>query len=345
MNRILLFLCALAACTSPLPQLRAQTPALPPEVGVRLWSPAELDQMLAPIALYPDPLLAQMLPAATLPVQIVLADRYLDSGGDPNLIDEQPWDPSIKALAQYPLVLQWMDEYLAWTTALGQAFLNQPQEVMDSIQRLRAQAQALGNLEPNPQENVMYEDGAIEILPANPQVIYLPMYQVDTVYVQRPYNRPCVTFGIGFHTGTWLNHDVDWHRHRVIVWHHDRPRPANWWSCRPSERPRLGFGHPDVWHPRRPPGQPHSQPDGGWDSHQVRSTVTRIGAQFGAGGRHSTPTGGPSAGHPSWYASQHSSSQAQEGHSTTASRPAGSSSHSPATHSGTSSRPSGAGRH
>ena len=80
--------------------------------------------MLGPIALYPDPLIAEILPAATLPSEVVMADRYIRGGGDPNQIDLQPWDPSIKALARYPAVLAWMDDNLAWTTDVGQAFLN-----------------------------------------------------------------------------------------------------------------------------------------------------------------------------------------------------------------------------
>ena len=157
---------------------QAQMPVPPPASEVRLLSSAELDQMLGPIALYPDPLIAQILPAATLPSEIVLADRYVQGGGDPNLIDQQPWDPSVRALARYPTVLKWMDDNLAWTTALGQAFVYQPQDVMDSIQRLRAEAMARGNLQTTPQENVFTEDGIIEILPADPEVIYLPVYQL-----------------------------------------------------------------------------------------------------------------------------------------------------------------------
>ena len=100
----------------------------------------QLDQLLGPIALYPDPLIAQILPASTLPTQIVMADRYISGGGDPNQIDQQPWDASVQALARYPNVLKWMDDNLNWTTELGQAFLNQQQDVMDSIQRLRQSA-------------------------------------------------------------------------------------------------------------------------------------------------------------------------------------------------------------
>ena len=103
-------------------------------------SGAQLDQLLGPIALYPDPLIAQILPASTFPTEIVMADRYISDGGDPNQIDQQPWDPSVQALARYPNVLQWMDQNLDWTTELGQAFLYQQQDVMDFIQELRQSA-------------------------------------------------------------------------------------------------------------------------------------------------------------------------------------------------------------
>jgi hypothetical protein len=111
----------------------AQTPVPPPAPEARLLPSAELDQLLGPVALYPDPLIAQILPASTLASEIVLADRYVNGGGDPSLIDQQTWDPSIKALARYPTVLKWMDDNLAWTTALGQAFLAQQPDVMNSI--------------------------------------------------------------------------------------------------------------------------------------------------------------------------------------------------------------------
>ena len=144
----------------------------------------QLDQLLGPIALYPDPLIAQILPASTLPTQIVLADRYVSGGGDPNQIDQQPWDPSVQALARYPSVLKWMDDNLNWTTELGQAFLNQQPDVMDSIQRLRQSAYNLGNLQSTPQQQVINDGGDIEIVPADPQVIYVPVYQPDQVYYQ-----------------------------------------------------------------------------------------------------------------------------------------------------------------
>ena len=230
---------------------RAQTPVPPPAPEVQMRSSAELDQMLGPIALYPDPLIAQILPAATLPTDIVLADRYVNGGGDPNLIDEQPWDPSVKALARYPTVLRWMDDNLGWTTAVGQAFLAQQPDVMDSIQRLRAQAQALGNLQTTPQENVIADDGSIEILPANPQEIYVPVYQPEVVYFRRAYGNPFISFGAGFAVGLWLNHDCDWHNHHLIVWGQDQQRPPDWWYRRPGQRPLIEADHATIWQPRR----------------------------------------------------------------------------------------------
>ena len=267
---------------------RAQIPAPPPAPEAQLRSPADLDQMLGPIALYPDPLIAQILPAATLPSEIVQADRYVNGGAEPNLIDQQPWDPSIKALARYPTVLKWMDDNLAWATAVGQAFLYQQQDVMDSIQRLRAQAQALGNLQTTPQENVVADNGIIEIVPANPQLIFVPVYQPDVVYFQRGYGSPFISFGLGLSVGLWLNGDFDWHSHHLIVWGHAQPRPPDWWYRRPSERPRVELAHATVW---RPPNRAVVTAQGfdrGYESHPVHSTVTVVGGRPGPVEHHET---------------------------------------------------------
>ena len=258
---------------------------LPPAPSAPMRSAAELDRMLAPIALYPDPLLAQLLPAATLPAQVVLADRYLREGGDVNQLDAQPWDNSLKALARYPATVRMLDDNLAWTTDLGQAFLNQPADVMDSIQRLRAQARAMGNLVSTPQQTVVTDDGIIEIVPAAPEVIYVPVYQPDVVYVRPPSEpgRFYVSFGAGLVVGAWLNHDCDWHHHEVIVWHHDAPRPADWWYHPSSRRetPRVinnvtvmknttivnqNF---TVWRPRAA-GAVADRGDRGWGQPDVR---------------------------------------------------------------------------
>ena len=229
----------------------AQMPAPPPQPDVALRSDPELDQLLGPIALYPDPLIAQILPAATQPTQIVLAERYISAGGDPNQLDTEQWDPSVQAIARYPSVLKMLSDNLAWTTDLGQAFVNQQQDVMDTVQRLRSQAQELGNLPNTPQDTVESDDGDIDIVPADPNEIYVPQYDPNVVYYQPSYGQTFITFGIGFPVGIWLDHDFDWHNHHVIVWGHDNPRPRDWWHRPPDERFRPEVvNHVDVWQPR-----------------------------------------------------------------------------------------------
>jgi len=184
--------------------------------GDTLFTADELNDLLAPIALYPDPLIAQILPAATFIDQVDEAARYVSQYGQAARIDDQPWDVSVKAVAHYPNVLFMMDQKYDWTVSLGQAFVNQQQDVMDAIQRLRAEAQAANNLVSTPQQQVVVEDGIISIVPAVPDVIYIPQYDPLVVYVEQPYpSYGFVTFGAGFTIGVWLNRDCDWHRHRV----------------------------------------------------------------------------------------------------------------------------------
>jgi hypothetical protein len=254
---------------------RAQTEVPPPMPAYQPLSDAQLDQLLGPIALYPDPLLAEILPASTLPAQIVLADRYLSSGGDPSQVDQQPWDPNVQALAHYPNVLQWLDENLDWTTAVGEAFLNQQQDVMDSIQRLRNSACNLGNLASTPQEQVVNDDGDVEILPANPDDIYVPDYQPDEIFYQGGY---ACTFGVALPIGIWLCGDFDWHHHNLILWSHEHPRPANWWHQRPDQRAAVLASHTAVWHPaNRTVNAGTMRGDRGWGTAQNQMSVTTIG--------------------------------------------------------------------
>jgi hypothetical protein len=229
--------------------VRAQydPPSDQPATDVQLLGDSQLDQITGPIALYPDPLVAQILPAATQPEQIAMAYSYVTQGGDPNAIDSQPWDDSVKAVAHYPDIIKLMDGDLSWTTQLGDAFVNQPSDVMNSVQRLRAQAQELGNLQSTPQEEVNTDDGDIEILPADPNEIYVPVYDPGLIYYQRSYGVPFITFGVGFGVGLWLNHDFDWHHHNVVVWGHDHPRPANFWHERPTQRAEF-YSHATPWH-------------------------------------------------------------------------------------------------
>lgn len=153
--------------------------------------PDQLEQLLAPIALYPDSLLAQILAAATYPAQISAADRWLRGMGNasPDQIAagadmQTSWDPSVKALTAFPQVLSMLDQNLQWTTTLGNAYYNQPQDVLQTVQVMRQRAEQAGNLESTPQENVVQNQGYISLAPANPDVLYVPSYNPWAVYGQ-----------------------------------------------------------------------------------------------------------------------------------------------------------------
>jgi hypothetical protein len=149
---------------------------------------ADLQQLVAPIALYPDQLVAQVLAAATYPDQVVEADRWLQEQhglqGEQlaRQVDAQPWDPSVKALVQFPSVLANMDKNLSWTSALGDAYVNHQQDVMDAIQTMRRRAHDAGNLKTTSEQKVVEEGSEIAVEPANPQVVYVPQYDPWLVY-------------------------------------------------------------------------------------------------------------------------------------------------------------------
>jgi hypothetical protein len=158
------------------------------------FKPEELDQMLAPIALYPDPLLAQVLMACTYPAEVAEAAQWSQSNtaqkGDAAVtaVQDKPWDPSVKSLVAFPQALATMDQQPDWVQKVGDAFLAQPNDVMDSVQRLRAAAQKSGNLESNAQQQVIVEQAPqtqqtiIKIESATPQVVYVPAYNPTVVY-------------------------------------------------------------------------------------------------------------------------------------------------------------------
>jgi uncharacterized protein DUF3300 len=260
-------------------------PQPPPAPAPVIRNSTELDGMLGPIALYPDPLIAQILPAATTPDQVAAADNYLRTGGDVLRVEYEPWEPSVKAITRYPDVLRMMAGNLPWTSDVGTAFVNQENDVMDSIQRLRAQARALGNLQTTPQQVVIVESRVIQIVPANPQIIYVPVYRPEVVFISRP---PRIGLHIGFGPplpiGPWMNHDVNWHDRNVIVWHEDHPRPHDWWYEPPSRHERTTVinnttivNNYTVYNPRnRPavapkgPAQPGREREGQTREAQVR---------------------------------------------------------------------------
>ena len=151
-------------------------------------TPEQLQQLVAPIALYPDSLVAQILAASTFPEQVVEADRWVQAHPDlkgealGQAVDQQPWDPSVKALTAFPSVLGNMDKNLSWTSSLGDAYYNQQQDVMDAVQVMRQRAQQAGNLKTTPQQTVTNQDSTIVIQPANPDVVYVPAYDPWLVY-------------------------------------------------------------------------------------------------------------------------------------------------------------------
>jgi hypothetical protein len=197
----------------------AVTPQAQEYPSTELFSANQLDNLMAPIALYPDPLLAQVLPASTFVDQVDEAARWLRANNDRNLIDEQPWDISVRAVAHYPSVLFMMADKIDWTTSLGQAYVYQSTDVMTSIQRLRAMAHNAGNLVSNQQQQVIEEGNYIRIDPYQPQYIYIPVYDPSIVYYRHSYGGGFggnfISFSAGFFIGAWLNNDFDWGGHRV----------------------------------------------------------------------------------------------------------------------------------
>src|SRR5271166_3930145 len=208
-------------------------------------TPEQLQQLVAPIALYPDSLVAQILAAATFPEQVVVADRWLqahpDLKGDAlgQAVDQQPWDPSVKALTAFPSVLGNMDKNLSWTSSLGDAYYNQGQDVMDAIQVMRQRAQLAGTLKTTPQQTVNTQGSTIIVEPANPEVVYVPAYDPWVVYgypidpwpywYPYPgiwYDGPALWFGVGFGIGWfgswgwgWGHWGCDWHDHYATFDH------------------------------------------------------------------------------------------------------------------------------
>jgi len=185
---------------------------------VTLRPAEELDALLAPVALYPDALIAVMLPAATAPADVVQAARYLAAGGAVELLDAQPWDDSVRTLAHYPELTQWMAANVVWTMAVGDAFRAQPADVMAAIQRLRTRAQALGNLTSTPQQRVISDQNVITIVPGDADVVYVPQYDPQVVYLQpAPFGGSWISYGFWWRIGAWHRYDFDWRRCDVRI--------------------------------------------------------------------------------------------------------------------------------
>jgi hypothetical protein len=188
---------------------------------------SELQGLVAPIALYPDALVAQILSAATFPDQVAVADNWVQTNTSlkgsalTQAVDKQSWDPSVKALTQFPSVLHKMAQSLAWTSSLGEAYHNQQADVMTAVQTLRAQAQKAGNLKSGPQITVVQQSPqTIVIQPTNPQIVYVPEYNPTVVY-GTPYVTPgystgdlvatgLLSFGAGMAVGAMMSGGYGW---------------------------------------------------------------------------------------------------------------------------------------
>ncbi len=280
-----------------------------PTGGATRRSSADLEKLAAPIALYPDPLIATILAAAVYPMEIVLAGRLLENTDSTSEIEAQTWDPNVKAVAKIPEVLKEMSTDLNWTSELGLAFLQQDQELMDAIQALRGKAQAAGTLVSNPQQVVVvtnavvervYEqqvvymtNTVVEIQPSDPEVIYVPEYDPAIVYSTAPVYvdpaAPLVTFGVGIAVGAIIANNCDWHYGGVyvgggglVMWGGGGHPP--YYPPPPGHRPPP-YHPPSGYRPPppgiRPPGYPPpgARPSTATTTHSTRwqANQTRLG--------------------------------------------------------------------
>ncbi|NDD30179.1 MAG: DUF3300 domain-containing protein, partial [Proteobacteria bacterium] len=198
----------------------------------------QLDQLVAPIALFPDNLLTQVLMASAYPLEIVEADRWVQAHPEmradarASMLAQQTWDPSVTSLTAFPDVLHQLSMNLEWTQALGEAFLASQRQVLEAVQRMRARASDAGTLQSTAQESVAMVDGAIAIAPATPEIVYVPQYNPTQVYgawappywywpsVMAPWpgcEGSFVSFGIGVAAGAFMFGGCGWRGYTVWV--------------------------------------------------------------------------------------------------------------------------------
>ena len=214
-TRVLAVVCAGLLIAPPPYLFGQQTQPIKQPTSSGMLSPGQLDSLVAPLALYPDPILSQVLVASTYPLQIVQADRWLQQHssltGKPlaDLAAKQPWDASIQALVMMPDVLKRLNQNLTWTSDLGNAVMTQQSGVMDAIQRMRQKAEEKGTLQSTPQQTVSTttENGQnyIVIQPASPEVVYVPQYNPEAVYGAAPayYPYPSMYYPPGLGLISW----------------------------------------------------------------------------------------------------------------------------------------------
>jgi hypothetical protein len=206
--------------------------AVPPPAAAPKRSAADLEKLVAPIALYPDALIATILPASVYPLEVVQAAQFIADTNNIAKIDEQPWDDNVKELARIPDALKKLSDNLQWTIQLGEAFLAQDKDVMDAIQAMRLKAEKAGTLRTTEQQIVIVTNTVVEtvvqqqavivtntivqIVPADPQIIYVPQYNPVVVYAPPPtyvYSTydPFITFAAGVAVGAIIANNCDWH--------------------------------------------------------------------------------------------------------------------------------------
>lgn len=289
----------------------------PPYQSHPAVTPDQLEQMVAPIALYPDNLVSMILAASTYPAQVVAANQWLHAMGStpPEQIAaaanaQTSWDPSVKALTAFPQVLDTLARNLQWTTDLGNAYYNQPQDVMQTIQVMRGRAQTAGNLQDTPQQDVIEDQGNIQIAPPTPEVVYVPQYDPWMVYGQpvAPYPGFNWAVGIGSVMGNafvswgpgiavdafaftpfgWLGWGLDWFAHAIYfgqnVWCTHSWQVHDWGYAHGGARYWGSHGELARWHEH---GDWSGR--GGWN-HTFRSGLDR--ARFGNGGHPEPRFGG-----------------------------------------------------
>lgn len=305
---------------------QASSQSAPPATSQKdeyaLLTPEDLDGVVAPIALYPDALVAQVLGAATFPYEIVDAVVWLKQNSSltgeslMKAVDQQSWDPAVKALTQFPTVLDNLAKNLAWTSSLGEASATQQQDVMEAIQRMRAKAYAAGNLKSSSEIKVVQESPqTIIIQPANPQIVYVPTYNPTVIYgapvVVPGYSSAdvaaaaIVSFGVGIGVGAMINGGccgwgwgywgTSWHSH-TIIYNRNIYVGNSYWrggyyggGYRPPGYP--GYRPPGYRPPSYPgyrPGSPGYRPPGGYPGYG-RPPATTLPAGPGSGNR---PGGG-----------------------------------------------------
>lgn len=251
--------------------------AAQPVLSVPPLTAEQIDRLVAPIALYPDPLLAQILIASTYPLEVVEADRWLQVPANAALrgddltavLRQQPWDPSIKSLSAFRGVLRMIDDNLSWTEQLGNAFLAQQADVMDAVQRLRRLAETAGSLASGPQQTVSGPQSEIAIEPVSPETVYVPVYNPLCAFGAWPapdyppysfgtwsgYCVPVLEFGGGIYPsfGFWAWGFFEWRRHHIRIDHnrfaqfHPRHEPSGEvWQHNPAHRHSVPYADPGT---------------------------------------------------------------------------------------------------